>query len=212
MRNVLVFKFFSMLMFGLILIISGCNFAIGHHYGTIKKMKEIQPHNSELLPEKGQALILFVRPPDGLSSEQASVFEVSGSNPILVGILAAGTRVAYQVDPGKHIFMSAGYGMVSELMSADLLPDKTCYAVVSVWGSGFPAGSRYYLNPVRPSDPKSGNPQTLLSNSRLVEKTSESEEWARDTMPNILKRLASYEEELQNKKDLKVHLQENDSW
>src|SRR5882672_10885864 len=79
-------------------------------------------------PTEGKALVVFVRT---LSSDATSVdfrrspvFELkSGASvPELVGILSVRMMVAYQIDPGMHLFMVVGEN--ADFMTADVLPNR----------------------------------------------------------------------------------------
>lgn len=80
-------------------------------------------------PEKGKSLIVFMRPSSIGYAIQSSVFEVKGDDVHLAGIVAAKKKVAYQVEPGKHLFMVVGES--ADFMSAELEKDKTYYALVT---------------------------------------------------------------------------------
>jgi hypothetical protein len=186
------------ILFVLVIIVSGC-----FPQAEIKKMQEIQIHESTLIPQDGKALIVFFRPVDGIYRINASVLRKMGKeDPELVGILASGTWLTYSVDPGKHLFMSAAFRYKSEFMSANLLPNKTYYVLLKVKRFGF---LRFYLNPVHRDVSVPDEPQEALKDLRLVKKTRESENWARDNMPNLRERMASYEQ-------ARSHLRENDGW
>jgi hypothetical protein len=174
--------------------------------GSIKNMREVPIPNAALTPQEGKALIVFVRPSDPLSAVQASLFRLTIGDPELVGILAAKTVVAYQTEPGTHLFMSVVFGGKTEFMTADLRADKTYYVMVKALVVGF-GNNRCYLTPVERAGTTRENLQGLLKNSRQVEKTFESEDWVRKNMADIRARASSY-----NQSNSTPRLQQDDGW
>ena len=170
--------------------------------GSIKRMREVPAHNTVVTPQEGKALIVFVRPVDQLYAVQASVFHLTTGDPELVGILAAKTGVAYQTGPDKHLFMSVRFGARTEFMTADLRPNKMYYVMLKM--SDY---SSLYLDPVRPAGTTADNLQRLLKNSRQVEKTFESQDWALENMANIRARASTY-----HQNGSTPHLQPDDGW
>jgi len=59
----------------------------------------------------------------------ASIFEIKNDNPELVALVANKTKVAYEVDPGRRLFMVVSES--ADYMSADLAPNRTYYALVT---------------------------------------------------------------------------------
>lgn len=177
-----------LLVLMLVLMTSSC---VGT--GKIKSMQEIPSNPLLTAPPVGKSLIIFFRPADNLSKMQADLLNVTGGNVKLVGILASGTKVAYVIDPGHYLFMSAGFGISTEFMSADLQANYIYYVLVKSWTNGFGA-ARYYFNPVRNVGQLSENLKEKLKNIRLVEKSAESEQWLIDNIPNLLERVAKYDQ------------------
>jgi len=155
--------------------------------GTVKHMQEV-PGNPALKPDPGKALVVFMRPSGMGFAIQSSVFEVVGENPVLVGIVAAKTKVAYQTSPGKHLFMVVGES--ADFMSADLEAGKAYYALVTprmgVWKA------RFSLKPVAREELSSGDFTGWVSGTRLVENTPASNAWAESNMEDLRSKRASY--------------------
>ena len=201
---------FSVLLLGIVIIISGCTYP--HRSGTIVSMREIKSPNYTLIPQDGKALIVFIRQPCESHMYQASLLKVTDDNPELVAILTAGAWTTFQVDPGKHFFMSSGYGSAPAFMNADLLANKTYYVLIKFWTNGWGL-YRFYFNPVHREDPVSDDLQKILKDLRLVEKIPASEDWVRDNTQSLLEKQALYDKVISNKSEpITSHLQENDSW
>lgn len=171
--------------------------------GTIKNMKEIENTDFVVIPEPGKSAIVFMRPETSGFAVQASVFEIEGHLPKLVGIVAAETKVAYQIDPGQHIFMAIAES--AEFMSADLLPNKVYYALVTprmgIWKA------RFSLDPVHEDQLDKSDFDDWYEDCRWVEKNAESLNWAQNNMPSIrAKQDEYYPEWLQLDKSEKQHL------
>lgn len=164
-------RFFFLVALGL--FASGC--------GTIRYMKEMPAGSAVPTPKPGKAMVVFMRAGGVGQSIGSSVFEIRNDNPELVGLVASNTKVAYDVDPGKRLFMVISE--TADYMSADLAPNRTYYAFVTprmgVWRA------RFSLAAVN----KSGNmvqaAQNCLKDCRLVEKTPEADNWARANMSDI---------------------------
>src|SRR4051794_24787244 len=75
-----------------------------------------------------QALVVFMRSTFVGSAVSASVFDVSGKNNKLVGIVNNGTKVGYVVPPGEHTFMVVSEA--ADFMKASVAAGKTYYALV----------------------------------------------------------------------------------
>lgn len=180
MKNISLIRSASILVV-LTLLLSGCA-------GTIKNMREVPAGSAEVVPEKGKAVVVFMRPSGMGFAIQSSVFEVKGDNITLAGIVAAKTKVAYRVAPGKHLFMVIGEG--ADYMSADLLPNKTYYAYVTprmgVWKA------RFSLEPKHKQELNTPELNSALDDCKWVEKIPESDNWMIENMESIKSKHAEY--------------------
>ncbi len=156
--------------------------------GTIKNMKEVPAGTSEPKPAPGKAMVVFLRPSGMGYAIQSSVFEMKGQDPQLVGVVAAKTKVAWQADPGKHLFMVVGES--GDFMSAEVEAGKTYFAMITprmgMWKARFslkPVGAEEYVSP----DFVLG-----LNGSRWVEKDESSEAWARENAADIRGKYDAY--------------------
>ena len=92
---------------------------------------------TEVAPEPGKALVIFVRSSFVVGAYSAPVVEVgAGSDDKLVGILSMYSKVAYQAEPGERTFMSTPFGGGSALIAKGRLQaGKTYFVLVKPnWG------------------------------------------------------------------------------
>jgi hypothetical protein len=156
--------------------------------GTIKNMREVPPGSPEPKPAAGKAMVVFLRPSGMGYAIQSSVFVVKDKNPELVGIVAAKTKVAWQADPGKHLFMVVGES--GDFMGAELEAGKTYFATVAprlgMWKA------RFSLKPVGPEEAASPAFVDGLNGSRWVEKDEAAEAWARGHADEVRSKYEGY--------------------
>jgi len=157
----------------LALLASGC--------GGIKYMKEMPAGTAVQAPRPGKSMIVFMRSAFVGQAVTASVFEIRNDNPELVGLVANKTKLAYEVNPGRHLFMVVSES--ADYMSADLATNRTYYAFVPPRMGAFRA--RFSLAAVHRGGDLSKDAQNCLKDCRLVQKTSESEAWARENMSDV---------------------------
>ena len=162
------------------LFLSGC--------ATTDKMQTVPPERVVLAPEKGKSMVVFMRPSDFGGAVQSSVFEIKDETPELIGIVSANTKVSYQVEPGDHLFMVIGES--ADFMSAELLADKTYYALVTprmgVWKA------RFSLKPMHAADLGSEEFDDWFEQCSLMENTPASTGWARENANSIYSKYTEY--------------------
>jgi hypothetical protein len=93
--------------------------------GSINDHLTLVAEGAVITPQAGKALIYFMRPSFLGSTVQPKVYD--GTN--YAATVSAKTRVPYQATPGKHLFMVVGES--ADFMEADLVADKTYYALVT---------------------------------------------------------------------------------
>ena len=150
-------------------------------------------------PMPGKALIVFVRPPTYITlvdSARAPVFEATNSEPApetagkdskpeIIGILNAKTMVAYQIEPGRHLFMVVG-GEDADFMTADVLPNRTYYVLVSARPGRFRV--RFSFKAADKQEQGSKDFKEILASSTWVAKTTEALDYAASNMRSIRSR------------------------
>ncbi len=172
-------RVFSLLF--LVLVLPGCA-------GTVKHMREVAPDAVSAAPAQGMSRVVFMRPSGMGYAIQSSVFEVRGSNPSLVGIVAAKKKVVYEVEPGEHLFMVIGES--ADFMSAELEADKTYYSLVTprmgLWKA------RFSLKPIAADELDTEQFNEWLAACTWVEKSDASDQWAMANLPSIQEKRQEY--------------------
>lgn len=180
----------ALLFLGFAWFLSGCA-------GTISHMKEVPAEKVSVAPEQGKSVVVFMRPSGLGFAIQSSVFEIKGNEPSLVGIVAAKAKVAYHLDPGKHLFMVVSEA--ADFMSAEILPNKTYYALVTprigVWKA------RFSLEPVHQDKLNSSEFGEWFNDCKWIEKTPDSDQWAAGNMPSIKSKQTEYYQKWMSKSE-----------
>jgi hypothetical protein len=171
-----------------VLLAAGCA-------GTVKNMQEAPVGSAEPAPQPGKAMVVFMRASGVGAAVQASVFELKDTQPAMVGILASKTKVAYQADPGKRMFMAMGEN--ADFLVAELLPGRTYYAYVSprigMWKA------RFVFEPKHRQDLEAAEFKTDLNESRWVEATPQTSTWMAGNLATIQAKRAEYFNDWQSK-------------
>jgi hypothetical protein len=170
------------------IMLSGCA-------GAVKNMRVVPPDQAVTSPAQDKAMVVFMRPATLGYAIQSSVFEVKQDEPMLVGIVAAKKKVAYQVDPGEHLFMVVGES--ADFMSAQLDENKTYYALVTPRMGMWKA--RFSLKPVNAAELQSPDFNKWYDACEWVEKIPAADTWATDNMPSIKSKQDAYYTKWMNK-------------
>ncbi|MGB5082309.1 MAG: hypothetical protein WBO23_16395 [Burkholderiales bacterium] len=197
-----VFLYFPIIMGALLSY--GCGSAPGR--------SAAQP-SATVRPLPGKTLVVFVR---ALSSDATSVdyrrspvFEIGSgaSAPELVGILPVRTMLAYQMNPGKHLFMVVGEN--ADFMTADVVAGTTYYVLVT--GRVATRTAFYALRPVTRREQNSNEFRELVASSKWVERTTEWDAWAIANRGFVTSRQSeSYRAWLRKADSEKQHLRPDD--
>jgi hypothetical protein len=172
---------FPLAILFIVVVLAGCA-------GPVKRMEVVTPDRIPSRPESGKSMVVFMRPSGFGFGIQSSVFEVRDNQPLLAGIVAAKKKVAYQLDPGEHLFMVVGES--ADFMSADLEVGKTYHALVTprmgVWKA------RFSLRPVHADTLTTDQFVEWEQECEWVVKILEADQWARENMPSILAKQKKY--------------------
>jgi len=147
----------------------------------------------------GKALIVFVRPPTYVTlvdHARAPVFEAKNSEPTpetagrdseleIIGILNAKTMTAYQIEPGRHLFMVVG-GENADFMTADVLQNRTYYVLILARPGKFRV--RFSFKTADKQEQGSKDFKEIIASSTLVAKATESLDYAASNMRSIRSR------------------------
>ncbi len=144
-------------------------------------------------PAPDKALVVFMRPSNYGGGIQASVYEASQPQEQFIGIVSANTKIAYQADPGKHLFMVIGEN--ADFVNATLDAGKTYYVLVSprmgVWKA------RFSLLPIH-ADPaakyslRSEDFRKWQAGTHFVDTTPAAEAWYRANAASVAGKRADY--------------------
>ena len=160
------------------------------YYGigdSAKPLSKAHAAGAAVTPMEGKSLIVFVR---ALSSDATSVdyrksplFSLKGSEsqPELIGILSAKTKLAYEIDPGQYLFMVVGEN--ADFMTAEVLPNRVYYVLVLAR-----IGNRaaiYSLKAVDRQAQTAEDFQELFASSNWIRNTPASLNWASSNMATI---------------------------
>ena len=129
-------------------------------------------------PPADKAVVVFLRPSIFGSAIQSSVFDVTESQPIFVGIVSSTSKLAYASAPGARRFMVLSES--ADFMDAQLLPGKTYYALVTPRMGMWKA--RFSLRPVHADDSELAD---QLKSCSWIGNTPASTAWAAENERSI---------------------------
>ena len=188
----------SFVLAGLVLLLSGCA-------GRIVRM-ESMPAEASPTPLPGKAMVVFIRGRDS-ALVQSTVYEVKGTEVEMIGIVAAKTKVAYQVDPGKRMFMAVGE--TADFMNADVQAGRTYYVNVAPHLGNWKA--RFALDPIHRAQLDSAEFKSAFSDTRWVMKTAATDVWFAANRSSIQsKRSESYSNWLKTPENERAALRADD--
>lgn len=140
-----------------------------------------------------KATVVFLRPSNYGGAIQASVYDATKPTSDFIGIVSGNTRVAYQAEPGKHLFMVVGEN--ADFVNATLDAGKTYYVLVSprmgMWKARFSllpihsdASAKYSL--------KSADFAKWQAGTHLVQKSPSADAWYSANATSIAAKRADY--------------------
>jgi hypothetical protein len=151
--------------------------------------------NTELKPEPGKSLLVFMRPSSFGGAIQATIYDGTA----YIATVSANTKIAYQAKPGKHMFMVIGES--ADFMQADLLEGKTYYAKVAA-RMGF-WKSRFSFIPQN-GQTSDENINEWLENTKLTRPNNLGLEWAKNNNVSIMKKHDKYLPAWENKTEKQI--------
>lgn len=147
--------------------------------GKMAKSKE------PLTLEPDKAAIVFLRPGKFVGAAVAvPVYDVTGDDTRFVGILDAGSKVAYQVPAGEHVFMTTIFGGEAgvRFYKAHVEAGKTYYfrahIIQGIWG----------LEPVRQEALDGKDFATWDKGTQLTVNSPKSLEWGQANLESAIQR------------------------
>lgn len=151
-------------------------------------------------PDPEKATIVFMRPSSFGAGVQSSVYMYDNS-PQFIGIVSAGSKIAFQAPPGKHTFMVVGEN--ADFLEADLAAGHIYYTVVEPH-FGF-AKARFSLDPIPQTEFDTEDFKEDVADCYFVQNTPASEQWYAENKMSIIKKHDSYYAKWQAKPEEKKH-------
>jgi hypothetical protein len=159
-------------------LLVGAALAVSPAHASSNKL--MQPAAQQQAPqlEAGKAMLVIMRPSHAGGAIAASVYDVTGEQITLIGVLGPKDKVAYQVAPGPHRFMVVAEN--ADFMEATLDAGKTYYAVLRARPGLWKA--RFSLLPIHATSADQYNlqdPEFQKWNaaSEWVERTERADAW-----------------------------------
>lgn len=157
--------------------------------------KLMQPAAQQQAPqlEAGKAMLVIMRPSYYGGAIAASVYDITGDQTVLIGVLGPKDKIAYQVAPGAHRFMVVAEN--ADFMEATLDAGKTYHAVVrarpGVWKA------RFSLLPIHATSADQYNLQDpefqkWEAASEWVERTERADAWFAEHQASIEEKRSDY--------------------
>lgn len=157
--------------------------------------KLMQPAAQQQAPqvEAGKAMLVILRPSRAGGAIAASVYDITGDQTRLIGVLGPYDKIAYPVEPGQHRFMVVAEN--ADFMDATFDAGKTYYAVLrarpGVWKA------RFSLLPIQATSADQYNLQSpdfkeWNAGTEWVERTGRADAWFAANRPSIEDKRRNY--------------------
>ena len=147
------------------------------------QMTEVTAEQRITEPAPGKSLVYLIRPSMFGGAIQSTVYD--GDQ--YIGTVSADTHIAYQAEPGTHMFMVIGES--ADFMQAELLAGRTYSAIVAprmgIWKARFS---------FRPNNGEftDAQIQEWLGSTREVTVNDEGLRWAQENAASIQQKKAEY--------------------
>lgn len=161
--------------------------------GCASNPMAVSPHQELKHPLAGESQVIFMRSSFIGSGINASLYDVTGGDIRFIGIIANGSKLAYQTTPGKHVFMVVSEA--ADFMEGDLRSGKNYFSIATPRTGAWKA--RFSLWPIK-NDPNaeyySGTSEfnSWVSNTKLVENTAKSNSWYEGNKESVKKKYERY--------------------
>ena len=158
---------------------------------------------SPAAPSPDKALVYFIRPNELGYPTHAAVYD--GDD--FVGFVPFNTRLAYQADPGEHLFYVVSEA--ADFMTAELVAGRTYYAQVVPRMGAWRA--RFSLWAISANDLKDPQVRAWIDSATPVKNKPEAYTWAQSNAPSVQqKREAYYAKWITKSADDRPHLKADD--
>ncbi|MBB3062845.1 hypothetical protein [Microbulbifer rhizosphaerae] len=144
-------------------------------------------------PNSDKAQVVFMRSSFVGSAINASLFEVKDDKNEFIGIMANGTKISHEVEPGEHTFMVVSEA--ADFMKAEVEAGKTYYAMVTPRMGAWKA--RFSFQPIKKNADSSFSTSSKdfgdwASSTKLVENSETSLLWAENNAASIESKKDAY--------------------
>ena len=156
-------KFPSFLFLLALVALTGCQSSL-----MAKTADSVRPYE----PNPAKAVVIFMRPSYFGGAVQSTVYQYDDA-PRFIGIVSSGSKIAYQADPGRHIFMVMGEN--ADFLEADLTAGNIYYIEVEAH-FGF-AKARFSLEPIPQAKFDGKDFKKDVGKCDFVTNTPASEQW-----------------------------------
>ena len=172
-------KIVQLLFAASLLLMTGC---------ASSKMMALPEGTDPLAADPGKATIVFMRPSAFGGAIQSYVFLYDDEKPEFVGIVSTNYKIAYQVAPGRHLFMVMGEN--GDFLDADVAANHLYHVIVEPH-IGF-MSARFSLDPVPKSDVGTKDFKDDLDECHFVTNTPESLQWFERKRDAVVAKYNSY--------------------
>jgi hypothetical protein len=139
-------------------------------------------------PPHDRAQVIFLEPINSIQGMiPVGLFEIKDGDRTLLTTTGAHSKVALLFSPGRHLLMANHSGMKAHYLDINVEAGKRYYVLVRfIYANGF------QLRPLRPSGPsdytvKNKNFPSWISDTRFVERTSESDDFFEKNKAAVVK-------------------------
>ncbi len=155
----------------------------------------MQVVSNQTLPQAtdDKAQVVFIRSSFLGNAINASLYDVTNGDPIFIGIIANGTKIAYPTKAGKHRFMVVSEA--ADFLEAEVVPGKSYYSIITPRMGFWKA--RFSMWPVKNDGTTKYNTaskefQKMLINTKLVENSEKSNAWFKKHQQDIKSKYQEY--------------------
>jgi hypothetical protein len=167
---------------------SGLIIALAVALGACGGGVQMLPSGEAPVIRHGESMVVFMRPSAMGMAIASSVFDVTGPEAKLVGIVNHGTKVAYPVKPGEYTFMVVSES--ADFMRATVLPGRTYHALVTPRPGLWKA--RFSFRPVRQSELGGSEFADWDAATQFVTNSPASQNWAMQNAADVNSKRAQY--------------------
>ncbi len=153
----------------------------------------VSPNQTLSKANPNEAQLVFVRSSFLGNAINASLYDVTSGEPKFIGIIANGTKIAYNTSPGKHTFMIVSEA--ADFLEADVIAGKSYYSIITPRMGFWKA--RFSLWPVKNDGTTkyhtaSKEFQKILFDTKLVENSEKSKAWFKKHQNDIQSKYQEY--------------------